>query len=57
MNPNVLEAMAETAHRNERCPWNPFPRDSEWGRKIDDWYRTDTMRQRAAYREQMMKGE
>lgn len=23
------------------CPWNPFPRDSPWGRKIEFAYRLD----------------
>ena len=21
------------------CPWNPFPRNSEWGRKIEAYWR------------------
>lgn len=23
------------------CPWNPFPRDSEWGRKIEAYWQRD----------------
>lgn len=30
------------------CPWNPFPRSSEWGRKIEEYYREDQTRRRAA---------
>lgn len=24
-----------------RCPWNPFPARSPWGRKLDEMYRLD----------------
>jgi hypothetical protein len=30
------------------CPWNPFPRNSHWGRMIDDAYRRDELCRRRA---------
>ncbi len=34
----IIEAMKL---RPERCPWNPFPADSIWGRRLDQDYRRD----------------
>lgn len=28
------------------CPWNPFPRDSKWGRQIEEQYRRDQINKR-----------
>ncbi|NNM75008.1 hypothetical protein [Enterovirga aerilata] len=37
--PEHLKAMAEGIRKRARhCPWNPFPADSPWGRKIEEAY-------------------
>jgi hypothetical protein len=35
---------AHIPHRDEVCPWNPFPHDSAWGSRIDEQYRRDNAR-------------
>ncbi len=30
-----------TSPRPVLCPWNPFPHDSYWGRKINEMYTRD----------------
>lgn len=36
---SAARAVAEVRRQQTRCPWNPFPADSDWGRKLDQMYR------------------
>lgn len=48
--PIAIEAMKNAARAMidyiEPCPWNPFPRDSPWGREIERQYRKDQIARR-----------
>lgn len=44
MSEQDYEDLIEAMKQNERCPWNPFPRDSIWGRRLDRWWRSERER-------------
>jgi hypothetical protein len=35
----MVRVAAVIMQREVQCPWNPFPRNSQWGRKLDQMYR------------------
>jgi len=41
-NHDILRAYANAILMSpHRCPWNPFPANSPWGKRIDEHYRRD----------------
>jgi hypothetical protein len=52
----IGSAFADIAIMNPgRCPWNPFPRNSPWGQRVDELYRQDRSRDRIRARIEQMK--
>lgn len=43
----LIEIIEADRRDHERCPWNPFPAQSVWGRMIDEKYRHDRARMEA----------